>query len=145
AAWPDGGARVHHRDAPAGPAEATAGGLRGRPRTSGPSTGRLHLVHLPREPRPDAARRRGKGAIAPCGTLVAMVKGPAFVDTSLGRGLAVAAGVSFAAFPTVGPLIALLAVSTGRIEVQRADRWWWAAGLALSTPFLFTGSPRAAL
>lgn len=73
------------------------------------------------------------------------MRGPAFVGTSLGRGLAVVAGVSFAAFPTVGPLIALLAVSTGRIEVQRADRWWWAAGLLLSTPFLFTGSPRAAL
>lgn len=73
-----------------------------------------------------------------------MVRGPAFVGTNLGRGLAVAAGVSFAAFPTVGPLIALLAVSTGRIEVQRADRWWWAAGLLLAAPFLATGSPRAA-
>ncbi len=74
-----------------------------------------------------------------------MVGKPAIHDWSIGRGIAIAAGVSFAAFPAFGPLIALLAVSTGRIEVQRADRWWWVASALLAVPFLVTGSARTSL
>jgi Undecaprenyl-phosphate galactose phosphotransferase WbaP len=55
------------------------------------------------------------------------------------RGLAFLAGVGFAAVPTVGPYLAILAVATGRLEIQRADRWWWAAALLLGVPWLLTG------
>ncbi len=54
------------------------------------------------------------------------------------RGLAFAAGVSFAAVPAVGPFLALLAIATGRLELQRADRWWWLAALLLGAPLVLT-------
>jgi Undecaprenyl-phosphate galactose phosphotransferase WbaP len=61
-------------------------------------------------------------------------------STSLSRrGLAFLAGVGFAAVPTVGPYLAILAMATGRLEIQRADRWWWAAALLLGLPWLVTG------
>ena len=34
--------------------------------------------------------------------------------------------------------MALLAIATGRLELQRADRWWWLAALLLGAPLLFT-------
>jgi len=61
------------------------------------------------------------------------------------RGLAFAAGVGFAAVPSVGPFLALLAMATGRIELQRADRWWWLAAGLLGLPYLLTGHPLDAL
>ncbi|MCC6312277.1 MAG: hypothetical protein IT345_15375, partial [Trueperaceae bacterium] len=41
------------------------------------------------------------------------------------RGAAFLAGVSFAAVPAVGPFIAIAAIFAGRLQVQRADTWWW--------------------
>lgn len=58
---------------------------------------------------------------------------------SLKRGLAFFAGVGFAAVPAVGPFLALLAMITGRLEAQRADRWWWLSALLLALPFLLNG------
>lgn len=55
------------------------------------------------------------------------------------------AGLSFAAAPGVGPFLALLAVASARIELQRADRWWWLAAALLGLPFLLTGYPLDAL
>ena len=63
----------------------------------------------------------------------------------LSRSLAFLAGVGFAAVPAVGPFLALLAIATGRIELQRADRWWWFAAVLLGLPYLFTGHPWDAL
>jgi hypothetical protein len=48
-------------------------------------------------------------------------------------------GVGFAAVPTVGPYLAILAVASGRLEIQRADRWWWFAALLLGLPGSLTG------
>lgn len=56
----------------------------------------------------------------------------------LGRSLAFLAGVSFAAVPAFGPFLALLAMATGRLELQRADRWWWLAAVLLGAPLLVT-------
>jgi len=55
------------------------------------------------------------------------------------RGLAFLAGAGFAAVPTVGPYVAMLAIVSGRLEIQRADRWWWLAALLLGTPWIVTG------
>jgi hypothetical protein len=67
-------------------------------------------------------------------------------SASLGRrGLAFLAGVGFAAVPTVGPYLAILAMATGRLEIQRADRWWWAAALLLGLPWLVGGHAWAGL
>lgn len=55
------------------------------------------------------------------------------------RGLAFLAGVGFAAVPTVGPYLAILAIASGRLQVQRADRWWWAAALLLGLPWIVRG------
>lgn len=57
------------------------------------------------------------------------------------RGFAFMAGLSFAAIPTVGPFLAILALATGHLAIQRADVWWWFSGLLLSAPFLLTGHP----
>lgn len=59
--------------------------------------------------------------------------------------LAFLAGVGFAALPSVGPFLALLALTTGRVQLQRADRWWWIAALLLGAPYALTGSPMAGL
>lgn len=56
------------------------------------------------------------------------------------RGLAFLAGAGFAAVPTVGPYVALLAVLSGRLRLQRADRWWWFAALLLGAPWIVTGA-----
>ena len=45
------------------------------------------------------------------------------------RSLAFLAGVGFATLPTERPYLALLAIASGRLEIQRADRWWWLAAL----------------
>ncbi len=55
------------------------------------------------------------------------------------RGLAFLAGASFAGVPTLGPYVALLAIASGRLELQRADRWWWFSALLLGTPWIVTG------
>lgn len=57
------------------------------------------------------------------------------------RGLAFAAGVGFAVVPTVGPFLAVLVILTGRLEVQRADIWWWLSAVLLGAPFFLTGHP----
>ncbi len=57
------------------------------------------------------------------------------------RGAAFLAGVSFAAVPAVGPFIAIAAIFAGRLQVQRADVWWWLASVLLGAPFFFTGHP----
>lgn len=59
----------------------------------------------------------------------------------LRRGFAFAAGLGFAAIPTVGPFLAILAFFTGRLDIQRADIFWWISGLLLSVPLLVTGYP----
>ena len=56
------------------------------------------------------------------------------------RGLAFLAGVGFAAVPTVGPYLAILAVASGRLQIHRADRWWWAAAVLLGLPWLVQGT-----
>lgn len=61
------------------------------------------------------------------------------------RGLAFLAGVGFAAVPSVGPFIALLAIAMSRIALQRADRWWWLSAVLLGVPFMFTGNMVAGL
>ena len=55
------------------------------------------------------------------------------------RGLAFLAGVGFAAVPTVGPYLAVLAIASGHLQIQRADRWWWLAALLLGLPWLIAG------
>lgn len=60
-------------------------------------------------------------------------------------GLAFLAGVGFAAVPSVGPFLALLALAAGRVELQRADRWWWFAALLLGAPYALTGYAMAGL
>jgi|GEM_PF-103520 len=55
------------------------------------------------------------------------------------RGLAFLAGAGFAAVPTVGPYVALLAIVTGRLQIQRLDRWWWLAAAALGLPWMLGG------
>lgn len=67
------------------------------------------------------------------------------LDPSIGRGLAFFAGVGIAAIPSVGPFIALLTIFTGRLTIQRADVWWWAAAFLLSAPFIATGHAVAGL
>lgn len=57
------------------------------------------------------------------------------------RGAAFAAGVGFSAVPTVGPFLAVLAFFTGRLDIQRADIWWWASAILLGAPLLLTGNP----
>lgn len=57
------------------------------------------------------------------------------------RGLAFAAGVGFAAVPAVGPFLAIIALITGRLQLQRADFWWWLSALFLGGPYLLTGHP----
>jgi hypothetical protein len=57
------------------------------------------------------------------------------------RGLAFTAGVGFAALPAIGPFVALLALTTGRVELQRADRWWWTAAVLMAAPYVVTGWP----
>lgn len=54
------------------------------------------------------------------------------------RSLAFLAGVGFAAVPAFGPFLALVAMATGRLELQRADRWWWLAALLMSLPLALT-------
>jgi len=56
------------------------------------------------------------------------------------RGLAFLAGVGFAAVPTVGPYVALLALASGGLQIHRADRWWWFAAVLLGLPWMLTGS-----
>ena len=56
------------------------------------------------------------------------------------RGLAFLAGVGFAAVPTVGPYVALLALASGGLQIHRADRWWWLAALLLGLPWMLTGA-----
>ena len=60
--------------------------------------------------------------------------------SSTRRGLAFLAGVGFAAVPTVGPYVALLALASGGLQIQRADRWWWFAALLLGLPWMLTGA-----
>ncbi len=55
------------------------------------------------------------------------------------NGAAFLAGVGFAAVPAAGPFLALLTWLNHRLEIQRADRLWWAAALLLSAPFVVTG------
>ena len=55
------------------------------------------------------------------------------------RGLVFFAGVGFAALPAVGPFVALVVLASARIELNRADRWWWAAALLLALPYAFGG------
>ncbi len=62
----------------------------------------------------------------------------------LGRGAAFLAGVGFAAVPAAGPFLALLTWLNQRLELQRADRLWWAAAVLLSLPYLLTGHGVAA-
>jgi Undecaprenyl-phosphate galactose phosphotransferase WbaP len=57
----------------------------------------------------------------------------------LRRGLAFLAGMGFAALPTLGPFVALLALLSSRIELSRSDRWWWAAALLLAVPYALGG------
>ena len=57
----------------------------------------------------------------------------------LRRGLAFVAGVGFAFVPAFGPFLALLVMVTGRVELQRADRSWWAAAALLGLPWLVAG------
>jgi Undecaprenyl-phosphate galactose phosphotransferase WbaP len=59
------------------------------------------------------------------------------------RWLAFAAGVGFAFVPAFGPFLALLVMVTGRIEVRRDDRYWWAAAALLGLPWLVTGEAGA--
>lgn len=59
------------------------------------------------------------------------------------RGLAFIAGLGFAVVPTVGPFLAMLVILSGRLEIQRADIWWWLTAVLLGTPFLLTGHPIA--
>lgn len=59
------------------------------------------------------------------------------------RGAAFLAGVSFAAVPAVGPFLAVLAILTGRIEIHKADVWWWFTGLLFGVPLVLTGYPVA--
>ena len=56
------------------------------------------------------------------------------------RGLAFLAGVGFAAVPTVGPYVALLALVSSGLEIHRADRWWWLAAVLLGLPWVLTGA-----
>jgi hypothetical protein len=56
------------------------------------------------------------------------------------RGLAFLAGVGFAAVPTVGPYVALLALASGGLQIHRADRWWWLAALLLGVSWVLTGA-----
>lgn len=60
--------------------------------------------------------------------------------SSARRGLAFLAGVGFAAVPTVGPYVALLALASGGLQIQRADRWWWLAALLLGLPWMVAGA-----
>lgn len=71
--------------------------------------------------------------------MTARITGPVF------RGLAFMAGVGFAALPAVGPFLALIAILIGRLQVQRADAWWWLAAAMLSLPFVVTGHAPAAM
>jgi lipopolysaccharide/colanic/teichoic acid biosynthesis glycosyltransferase len=57
------------------------------------------------------------------------------------RSLAFVAGVGFTALPTIGPFLAVLAMTAGRIEIHRADRWWWCCALLLGVPWLLGGYP----
>lgn len=59
------------------------------------------------------------------------------------RGLAFAAGLGFAVVPAIGPFLALLAVATGRLEIHRADRWWWLCAALLGVPLMVTGHAMA--
>src|SRR5690606_23792612 len=61
------------------------------------------------------------------------------------RALAFLAGVGFAAVPAAGPFLALLTWLNQRLDIQRADRLWWAAALLLSAPFVVTGHVTAGL
>ena len=61
------------------------------------------------------------------------------------RGLAFLAGVGFAAVPTVGPYVALLALASGGLHIHRADRWWWLAAALLGLPWLLTGATWAGI
>lgn len=61
------------------------------------------------------------------------------VNQPIYRGLAFVAGLSFATIPSVGPFIAILAMLTGRLSIQRADAWWWLAALLMGAPFIATG------
>lgn len=63
----------------------------------------------------------------------------------LRKGLAVVAGIGFAAVPAVGPFLALLAINATRFEIQRADRWWWLAAFLLGAPLLLGGDVAAGL
>jgi len=65
--------------------------------------------------------------------------------TPLRRGLAFLAGIGFAAVPTVGPYLAILGAATGRVALQRADRWWWGAAVLLGLPWVLTGHVWAGL
>ncbi len=59
----------------------------------------------------------------------------------LHRGAAFLAGVGFSAIPSIGPFLAILAVLTGRLTIQRADAWWWGVAILFGLPYLVTGHP----
>lgn len=60
---------------------------------------------------------------------------------SVKRGFAFMAGVGFAAIPTLGPFLAILAFFTGQPVIQRADLWWWLSGVLIGLPYLLNGHP----
>lgn len=66
-------------------------------------------------------------------------------DPAWQRSLAFFAGLSFAAVPALGPFLALLAMATGRLELHRADRWWWLAAFLLGAPLALTTDLLAAV
>ena len=47
--------------------------------------------------------------------------------------------MGFAALPAIGPFVALLALVSSRIELNRADRWWWLAALLIAAPHALNG------
>ncbi len=47
--------------------------------------------------------------------------------------------MGFAALPAVGPFVALLVLTSARIELTRADRWWWMAALLIALPYALGG------
>ncbi len=60
-------------------------------------------------------------------------------SSSFKRGAAFLAGLSFAAMPAVGPFLAVTAIFSGHLRLQRADAWWWVSSLLLGLPFVTGG------